>query len=586
MIPNFNKSPEVQVKGKEKDFFAGWETIINQLNKELSENSKPKKIIVVECYQGINNDEVFGSLVEGLSPDSAFLTSEAMLPEDEIRKITFPDVTDDRIFGYITRLNMEDFYDPEKLVTLRTKILSKENGTILIYGAGAAMIFPDSDLLIYADMARWEIQHRMKRHEVCNLGITNSDENFESQYKRAYFVDWRVCDRLKKKIIGKWNYILDSNLKNSPVMISSDAFSEGMKQTVSRPFSVVPFFDAGPWGGQWMKETFDLDKDLENYAWCFNCIPEENSIYLRFGETRFETPAINLTFSKPVELLGDAVHARFGDEFPIRFDFLDTIKGGNLSVQVHPVTEYIQEKFGINYTQDESYYILEADTEASVYLGIKEGIEPESMIEALRDSDTNSTNFNDTVYIQKWPAKKHDHFLIPGGTIHCSGKGCLVLEISATPYIFTFKLWDWGRLGMDGRPRPINIDHGIQNIKWNRTTQWVENNLVNKIEVISKGDGWREEKTGLHKREFIETRRHWFTNKVLHHTNEGLNVLALVEGREIIVESPVGLFDPFIVHYAETFIVPAVVGEYTIRPFGESEGKECATIKAYVRVNG
>ncbi len=49
----------------------------------------------------------------------------------------------------------------------------------------------------------------------------------------------------------------------------------------------------------------------------------------------------------------------------------------------------------------------------------------------------------------------------------------------------------------------------------------------------------------------------------------------------MIVESPAGAFQPFVVHYAETFIVPAIVGEYTIRPCGEAEGKECATIKAY-----
>jgi hypothetical protein len=60
-------------------------------------------------------------------------------------------------------------------------------------------------------------------------------------------------------------------------------------------------------------------------------------------------------------------------------------------------------------------------------------------------------------------------------------------------------------------------------------------------------------------------------------------VLNLVEGREAIVESPTGQFEPFVVHYAETFIVPAAVGAYTIAPYGESEGKEIATIKAYVR---
>jgi mannose-6-phosphate isomerase class I len=334
-----------------------------------------------------------------------------------------------------------------------------------------------------------------------------------------------------------------------------------------------------------MKEMFNLDKSKENYAWCFNCVPEENSLILVFGETKFETPAINLVFAKAIELLGDSVHGRFGTEFPIRFDFLDTMNGGNLSLQVHPLTEYIQEKFGVNYTQDESYYMLEAGEGAQVYLGLKEGIYPGNMIRELKEAENSGTTFDDSKYIQSWPAKKHDHFLIPGGTIHCSGKNSMVLEISATPYIFTFKLWDWGRLGMDGKPRPINIDRGEPNIQWNRTKEWVEQNLVNQTTEIASGDGWQEERTGLHKREFIETRRHWFTKKVHHNTNEGVNVLALVEGREIVVESPTAAFDPFVVHYAETFIVPAAVGDYTIRPYGESAGKECATVKAFVRLN-
>ncbi len=97
--------------------------------------------------------------------------------------------------------------------------------------------------------------------------------------------------------------------------------------------------------------------------------------------------------------------------------------------------------------------------------------------------------------------------------------------------------------------------------------------------------GWREERTGLHALEFIETRRHWFTANTTHDTQGTVNVLNLVEGEEVIVESPTGKFAPFIVHYAETFIVPAAVGPYTIRPHGPSLGKECGTIKAYVRKN-
>jgi hypothetical protein len=64
-----------------------------------------------------------------------------------------------------------------------------------------------------------------------------------------------------------------------------------------------------------------------------------------------------------------------------------------------------------------------------------------------------------------------------------------------------------------------------------------------------------------------------------------VNVFNLLEGEEVIIESPKNKFKPLVVHYAETFIIPASVGEYTIRPYGKSEGGECVTIKASVRFN-
>ena len=228
--------------------------------------------------------------------------------------------------------------------------------------------------------------------------------------------------------------------------------------------------------------------------------------------------------------------------------------------------------------------MLDSGDDGSVYLGTKTGVNPEELIEEFRKAQRGEGAFPDEKYINKFPAKKHDHFLIPAGTIHCSGKNAMILEISATPYIFTFKLWDWGRVGLDGLPRPIHIEHGKENIQYNRNTEWVKENLINRIEKISEGDGWREERTGLHEREFIETRRHWFSKKVLHNTYGLVNMLNLVEGEEAIIESPENKFEPYIVHYAETFIIPANVGEYTIRPYGNSAGKEIATIKAFVRV--
>lgn len=582
-MSRFQKYPFIEVNGGFQ-VLAGWNKIFSRINSDLLSMNKEKKIVVVEFYQGVYEEELIHQFVTNLNSDIVIKSSSLYKVEKQIKQMVYPDVTDDRIFGYLTRLNIEDYFDERKLSDAQKEIGSIEKGTILIIGTGAAIIPPAYNLLIYADMARWEIQLRMRRHEVNNIGVFNKNiDDWMLLYKQGFFVDWRVCDRLKKKLMYKWNYILDSNNMNEPKLVEGKAILEGLRQALNRPFSVVPFFDPGPWGGQWMKEICDLDKSETNFAWCFNCVPEEESLLLKYGDKIVEIPSINLVFYSPRKLLGDAVHARFGDEFPIRFDYLDTMDGGNLSLQVHPLTEYIQEKFGMHYTQDESYYIMDAKKDAVVYLGLRNDINPQQMLRELETAQNGGELFEADKHVQTWNIKKHDHYLIPGGTIHCSGKDSVVLEISATPYIFTFKLWDWGRLGLDGKPRPINIEHGKNVIQWDRTASWSKNNIVNRIEKLSEGDGWIEERTGLHKREFIETRRHWFNKKILHDTNGGVNVLNLVEGDEVIVESPINAFEPFVVHYAETFIIPACIGKYTIRPYGKSEGEQCATIKAYVR---
>ncbi|GJM33861.1 MAG: mannose-6-phosphate isomerase [Saprospiraceae bacterium] len=557
----------------------GWSAILAQLKSKLS----GRGILVIECYHGVNEGELEKALAAVFKADSMINAQQAYKSASEIDALTFPDVTDDRIFGFRTRLNIEAFFDDKKVTSLRAQIDQKNSEIVVLYGTGASHLVSDPDVLVYADMARWEIQQRMRRGEVSNLGVKNCDLEIARKYKRAYFVDWQICDRLKKKTIDHWHYLLDTNQPDHPKMISIEVFQTAMEQAVNQPFRVVPFFDPGPWGGQWMREVCDLDKEPANFAWCFDCVPEENSVQFQFGETTMELPASNLVFFRPKQLLGAGVYARFGDEFPIRFDFLDTMDGGNLSLQVHPLTEYIQEHFGMHYTQDESYYMLDAGQDAIVYLGLKEDVNPDLMIQELKAAQQEGQFFDAEKHVENWPAKKHDHFLIPAGTVHCSCTNSMVLEISATPYIFTFKLWDWGRLGMDGLPRPINIERGEKSIQWDRRTEWTKKNLINRFEYLEEGDGWRAEKTGLHETEFIETVRHWFTKKVHHDTRGNLNVLNLVQGREAIVESPAGNFEPFVVHYAETFIIPANVGAYTIRPYGEGSQEECATIKAFVK---
>ena len=80
------------------------------------------------------------------------------------------------------------------------------------------------------------------------------------------------------------------------------------------------------------------------------------------------------------------------------------MSGGNLSLQVHPTTEYIREKFGMHYTQDESYYILDAEADACVYLGLKENISSQEMIQDLNRAQQEGVSFDAEKYVVKWPA--------------------------------------------------------------------------------------------------------------------------------------------------------------------------------------
>ncbi|ANZ04394.1 class I mannose-6-phosphate isomerase [Raoultella ornithinolytica] len=580
MQTTYDKFPEVTVQGYDDQAWQGWESIEATLNLRASASSRT--VLVVDCYPGVRLDELEQRLLPSLNATRVLNVESARRDQQALHDLLARNLTDDRVFGVLSCHHLEEFFNADKLHQLRQQVDAVTEGLIVIYGPGAALVHP-GDVLVYADMPRWEIQQRMRHDGLGNWGADNQDEDILRRYKRAFFIEWRVFDRHKTPLLKRADYLLDTTQKEAPTLVSGEALRAGLRQTTTRPFRVAPFFDPGVWGGQWMKQQFDLDPSAPNYAWCFDCVPEENSLLLRFGQVRIEIPSQNLVLLHPRALLGEKVHARFGAEFPIRFDFLDTIGGQNLSFQVHPVTEYIQQQFGMHYTQDESYYILEAQPHAVVYLGTKTGIEPQAMLDDLKAAACGEKTFDDARFVNQIPARKHDHFLIPAGTVHCSGSGTMVLEISATPYIFTFKLWDWGRLGLDGLPRPVHLEHGEQVIDWQRDTRWVADNLVNQVEPVAEGEGWREERTGMHEREFIETRRHWFTAPVTHHTQGGVNVLNLVEGDEAIVDSPSGAFAPFVVHYAETFIIPAAVGEYRISPSGKGSGQPLATIKAWVR---
>lgn len=559
---NYDKQPSTHIEGS---MTLGWDNIISTLCQAWAD----EPIWAIDLYPGTYEEDFMAAFEK--TGRKIIDTRSLMRPEEEIRQLTERFMTDDVLFGYMSNIRLEEYFPNTKPEI--------EEHTIVI-GTAAARLAPNAPVC-YADMARWEIQQRFRRHEVKALGIDNHHDSPSVQYKRGYFNDWNIIDHYKDNLMqsSRIQYWIDSNQRNQPKMITDAQMRQGLQRTAHSPFRVVPFFDPAPWGGQWMKEVCDLPREEQNYGWCFDCVPEENSLYLEADGILFELPSQNVVLSHTRELLGQQVWHRFGKSFPIRFDFLDTMQGGNLSLQVHPTNEFAQREFGLPYTQDESYYLLDAAPDAVVYLGLKEGIDKVQMIEDLRAAQRGEIIFDAEKYVNKLPAKKHDHYLIPAGTIHCSGHNSMVLEISSTPSIFTFKLWDWARLGLDGKPRPINVERGKHVIQWERTTPFVKTEITNHFEVLHEEEGIKEERTGLHPNEFIETRRHTFSRPVEHNTNGGVNVLNLVDGTAALIESPEGKFEPFEVHYAETFIIPACIGRYTITPL---QG-ECMTLKASIR---
>lgn len=573
----YNLKPEITIK----NFLASWEgydSIVEQLRKDCSNRTENR--IVIECYPGADLDEIETALGKKFNDYLLIRADDYAYDAETMTEIIQQTLTDDRVFGVMSHAEMADFFPTYERKKIQEK-LSTTKKDVIVYGTGAALLVEKPTILIYADLTRWEIQLRFRKG-LTNWRGANEEEDALRKFKRGYFFEWQIADRWKQQLYDKIDYLLDTNKQDEPKMVLGKDYRQALAAVVSQPFRLVPYFDASVWGGQWMKERFNLDKTAENYGWAFDGVPEENSLLLRFGKTLIEIPAINVVHQFPDELLGKKVRARFGKEFPIRFDYLDTVGGGNLSLQVHPRIEYIQEKFGMTYTQNESYYILDANEQSTIYLGVKEGTRKDELFADLRKAAVGSYRFPDEKYINRFPVKKHDHYSIPSGTIHCGGAETVVLEISQTPYIFTFKLWDWERVGLDGIPRPVHLDHGEKNVQMDYDTKWVKENLINQIELIEESNSHIIEKTGLNELELIETRRYWFEDMVDVCTMESVNMLNLVEGEKITVESLNEKFEPFNVNYGETFIVPEQIKQYRLVNQGDPT-KKVAVIQAFVR---
>ncbi|SDN11186.1 class I mannose-6-phosphate isomerase [Kriegella aquimaris] len=541
----------------------GYDGLVDEIVKE--------KVLLLDGYIGVDWKEIGSTLTKKLKAKGLSIQAidieTCMKEESEINRLKKPFLRDDgSIFGFKTTLAIKDFFDSNKIDSLS---ISKDYDITLIYGTGASQANIDG-FLVYFDLPKNELQFRMRAGCITNFGSTTTKDP-KQMYKHFYFVDWVVLNKEKKRLLPKISIIVDQQRPSNPTWTTGTALRRSLAKMSKTYFRARPWFEPGVWGGQWMKERFlGLNLDVPNYAWSFEMIVPENGLVFENSGKLLEVSFDMLMFQESENILGKAAK-RFQDEFPIRFDFLDTYDGGNLSVQCHPKPEYIKKEFGENFTQDETYYILDAGNDANVYLGFQENIDPNEFRRALEHSYESKEVLDVGKYVQKLPAKKHDLFLIPHGTIHCSSVNNMVLEISATPYIFTFKMYDWQRLDLDGHPRPMNIQHAFNNLNFERQGENVLETLVSKPYVKSSGDDWTKIHLPTHPDHFYEIYRYEFEDEIKISTNDQCHILMLVEGTSINLipnDCPPQTFQ-----FAETFAVPAASKTFRLINNGKNTAK-------------
>jgi mannose-6-phosphate isomerase class I len=486
-----------------------------------------------------------------------------------IERTSTRELADDPDYARIASVDLDEFFDGLTDVDLSA------DGTTIVIGPGAALVA--HDVLWYVDLPKRYAEAAVRRGEGRNLGQPGDGP---ATTRRLFYIDWPVLDRHREAIASRIDLWIDVHDPGAPVWVDGATLRRTTDALATTPFRTRPTFNTAPWGGHWGQRRLGHGVDAPNTAIGYELIAPESGVLLgdRAGPW-VEVPFQLVVGLRPVDILGRVVHDEFGTSFPIRFDYLDTVDGGNLSIHCHPRLDYMREVFGWPYTQHESYYVMVGGEGAEIFLGLQEGIDLAAFESQARAAVEEGEPFDIGAYIQIFPADQHQLFMIPAGTPHGSGDGNVVLEVSATPYLYSLRFYDWLRRDADGDLRPVPIDHAFANLNRERRGASVPRELIQEPRTVRSGDGWREESLGNLPEVFYEARRIVVeaASTVVSQTDGRFHVLNVVDGEGVEIDTGT---ERHRLNYAETIVIPASVGGYRITPLGDETTQ---IVKALVR---
>ena len=468
-------------------------------------------------------------------------------------------LADDPDFATIPRCALADFFDelPEP----------PQSGArlTLVVGPGAALVTHDE--LWYADLPKRYAEAAVARGEGRNLGQPATSG--PPTARRLFYIDWPLLDRHRELIAGSIDCWIDTQDAGNPRWLTGTTLRASLKALGIRPFRTRPTFNTTSWGGHWGQERLGFSPEALNTALGYELIAPESGILLGPSPDRAaEVPFQLLVGLFPVSVLGAEVYGQFGTSFPIRFDYLDTVGGGNLSVHCHPQPEYMRTVFGWPYTQHETYYVMLSEPGNIIYLGLRGDSDLVMFERRAHDAVDHAVAFDIEEFVQTFPADPHQLFLIPAGTPHGSGAGNAVLEVSATPYLYSLRFYDWLRRDGEGILRPVHPVHAFSNLDRQRRGAQVRRDLVQQARLVASGPGWQLELLGRLPEMFYDVQRLVVEAQATapQDTDGRFHVLNLVEGDAVTIRTRDGAGDwcEHVLAYAETLVVPAAVGHYEV----------------------